>query len=178
MCAGQTSVLPKEIVWLEHNGNHEITTRNEDWKCSPSRIRTTVPWNLKPVCYQLATLTPLFKTTLVSFQAAMDLRLTRGRFLQNFGPLHRMSSSADRMSSSADRKLALIHLTKLFPPLADYLDAMELCLMTVVKISKPKKINSWDLITAKSQLNLFLLNNWQELTSFEIIESLESGLTA
>ena len=51
------------------------------------------------------------------------------------------------MSSSADRKLALIHQTKLFPPLADYLDAMELCLMTVVKISKPK-INSWDLKTA------------------------------
>ena len=107
-----------------------------------SNLKLTIYPNRSVQNYQLATLTPLFKTTLFSFQAAMDLRLTRGRFLQNFGPLHRMSSSADRMSSSADRKLALIHLTKLFPPLADYLDAMELCLMTVVKISKPKKISS------------------------------------
>lgn len=66
-----------------------------------------------------------------SYKAAVDLRLNRGNFLRNFG--------IPSPSSPSDRKSTSILQTQLFPPLADYLDSMELCLMAVVKICKPRK---------------------------------------
>ena len=74
-----------------------------------------------------------FMDKILHFQASADLTLTRFRFLQNFGIF---SKSVNETSISME-----ILQTRLFPPLADYLDSMEICLMSAVKTSGTNNIN-------------------------------------